>query len=219
MAFQPGELTAQIDAVLGQYEVAQRESGYDDLSDLGDARLAELASRVRTTIGRLVPVGSQYLEEAMRLDGDADFHRLPRLVGILRSLRADVQAGWLTTVKELIHADTFDDFLEMAEELLAAGYEDASAVVGGSVLEAHLRLLCEGAGVETRRGDGGFVKADTLNADLVKAGVYNKNQQKQITAWLGIRNSAAHGHYDEYSREDVIQLLRSVRQILATLPA
>ena len=33
--------------------------------------------------------------------------------------------------------------LEMAEHLLAADYKDAAAVLGGGVLEEHLRQLCK----------------------------------------------------------------------------
>jgi hypothetical protein len=43
------------------------------------------------------------------------------LVGILGALRADYEAGYLSTVEELIHADVFGDFLDMARYLLHEG--------------------------------------------------------------------------------------------------
>jgi hypothetical protein len=36
------------------------------------------------------------------------------------------------------------------------------------------------------------VKAETLKADLRKAGAFSQIQEKQITYWLGVRNSAPH---------------------------
>ncbi len=37
-----------------------------------------------------------------------------------------------------------------------------------------------------------------MNADLKAAGVYNGLEAKQVTAWLAIRNAAAHGNYGDY---------------------
>ena len=95
----------------------------------------------------------------------------------------------------------------MSTELLQKGFKDAAAVLCGSVLESHLRLLCSKHGVPTATASGAPKKADVMNADLVKAAVYNKLQQKQVTADLGIRNSAAHGKYDEHASGDVTGML------------
>ena len=57
-------------------------------------------------------------------------------------------------------------------------------------------------------------KADVMNADLAKLNVYSGLYQKQIIAWLGIRNSAAHGKYDEYSVEEVKLMLQGIRQFI-----
>lgn len=53
-----------------------------------------------------------------------------------------------------------------------------------------------------------------MNADLAKAGVYNKLQQKRITALADIRNSAAHGKPDEFSENDVTTMIRDIEQFL-----
>lgn len=82
----------------------------------------------------------------------------------------------------------------MADHLTANGHKDAAAVLAGSTLEAHLRQLCSKQGVSTTFS-GIPMKVDTINAELVKAGAYSKLDQKNITAWLGLRNDAAHGNY------------------------
>jgi len=61
----------------------------------------------------------------------------------LRALRADYVAGNLQSVIEIVHADAFADFLDMADYLLQRGYKDAAAVLAGSVLEEHLRKLAK----------------------------------------------------------------------------
>lgn len=127
-------------------------------------------------------------------------------IAILESIRTEVENGWLYKIKELVEAEFFADFLEMASHLLENHYKDASAVIAGSVLEEKLRLLCTKNGIDTSEiKDGKSIpkKSERLNESLAKADIYTKLQQKQITAWLAIRNSAAHGDYSDYSISDV----------------
>ena len=44
-------------------------------------------------------------------------------------------------------------------------------------------------------------KTDRMNSELTKAEAYSKLDQKSVTAWLDLRNKAAHGKYDEYDLE------------------
>ena len=62
-------------------------------------------------------------------------------------------------------------------------------------------------------------KADVMNSDLTKEGVYPKTQQKQVTAWLGIRNDAAHGHYDKYTNDQVNLMLIGLTDFFVRYPA
>ena len=58
-----------------------------------------------------------------------------------------------------------------------------------------------------------------MNADLASAGVYNKLDQKSVTAWLDLRNKAAHGHYSEYTADQVSNMLSSVLEFTARVAA
>jgi len=44
-------------------------------------------------------------------------------------------------------------------------------------------------------------------------------EQKSVTAWLDLRNKAAHGHYDDYDHQQVAALIRDVREFLIRNPA
>ena len=57
-------------------------------------------------------------------------------------------------------------------------------------------------------------KLTHLNDELAKAGVYNKLQQKQITALADIRNNAAHGDYDQFTKEDVIRMIQDIERFI-----
>ena len=203
MAILKETVLAQIDAALTAHGEARRRSQYDDLSDLGDAATSEMITRLGATIDRLAPTNSQYRENAkasLKSLGADHAGNIPVLAGILRALRTDFAAGYLQRVEQLVQADLFADFLEMADHLLDQGYKDPSAVLAGGVLEEQLRTLCFRNGIAIIAG-GKPKKADTMNAELAGAQVYNKLDQKSVTAWLDLRNKAAHGQYTEYGTE------------------
>ncbi|MFO0321656.1 MAG: hypothetical protein ACK504_04420 [Bacteroidota bacterium] len=140
-------------------------------------------------------------------------------VNILQSIRHEIDQDWLITIQQLISAEIFSDFLEMARHLLDLKYKDPSAVMIGSVLEEHLRQLCKNHNVDLaflRGTDSIPKKAEVINADLVKANVYNVMVQKNITAWLDLRNKAAHGKYGEYAIENVELMYHGVVNFIAT---
>lgn len=141
-----------------------------------------------------------------------------KCIAVLRAMRSEIEGGWLFSIKGLITAEVFADFIEMAEHLLDAGYKDPAAVMCGGVLEEHLRQLCLKHKIETvilRDGKEVPKKADTLNADLARAEIYTKLDQKMIIGWLDLRNKAAHGQYDEYTADQVKNLLSSVVEFTA----
>lgn len=138
--------------------------------------------------------------------------------GILNAAKKEIDGGWLVTVKGLVSAEIFSDFLEMVEHLLQEGYKDPAAVMAGSVLEEHLRQLCnrEGVPFEDEKSDKvSPKKADRLNNDLASAGVYNKLDQKSVTSWLDLRNKAAHGKYTEYTKEQVELMYQGVANFIS----
>jgi len=51
--------------------------------------------------------------------------------------------------------------------------------------------------------------------DLAKLGVFNKMRADQLRAWMKTRNSAAHGHPDEFSDTDVDLMVKGVRDFVA----
>lgn len=123
----------------------------------------------------------------------------------------------MVSLKGLISADVFADFLEIADYLLSEDYKDPAAVMIGSVLEEHLRQLCQKSGIGIEFASKGSMrpkKADRLNSELTKKEIYNKLEQKSITAWLDLRNKAAHGQYDEYTKDQVSFMLQGVRDFI-----
>ncbi len=148
------------------------------------------------------------------------------LRGVLQGLQKDVEAGYLESLTQRIHANVFSDLLESAEHLALEdnnGYKDAAAVLAGGVLEQHIRKLCEHHNIPTEhtnnRGELVPTKIDSLNAQLVKVGAYNKTDQGAVTNWYRIRTDAAHARYDQYTTEQVRILIDGLRSFIARNPA
>ncbi len=159
-------------------------------------------SFVKSVLGEYHPY---YLELAGKFE-NASATYAKRIVGVLNGLRAELDSGWLDSLRGIVSAEIFTDFMGMAEHLLEENYKDPAAVIVGSVLEGHLRTLSTSHGLpisQMKDGRPVVLKAETLNAALCKADVYNLTRQKAITAWLDIRNNAAHGKYGEYTKEQV----------------
>ena len=138
--------------------------------------------------------------------------------GILKSIKREIDNGYLTTLKRIVSAEIFTDFLEMAEHLLEEKYKDPAAVMIGSVLEEHLRQLCQKNSIKTFlvKNDKEIPKkAGLLNSELSSSLVYNKLDQKIITSWLDLRNKAAHGHYNDYNIDQVKLMYQGVMDFIS----
>lgn len=142
------------------------------------------------------------------------YHETENGKGILLSVNEEIENGWINTLMGLVTAEIFTNFIEMAEHLLEQNYKDAAAVIIGSTLEEQLRNLCIQNSIlivrKNYNGKEAKLTSDQMNIELVKAGVYNKIVQKEITSWLAIRNSASHGHYSDYEKNQVHQMLAGV---------
>lgn len=211
----------QLNAVITEYESAflqsKSYSEYEDISRvLSESQISELQTRCISAIERVSGSRSIYsirAREVGKKEGVMYGH-VAKQIGVAKGLLYDIQNGHLKSLEEIIHGDLFSDFLEMASHLVEQGYKDPAAVMAGSTLEIHLRKLCVKNDIDILKEDGKPKKADSLNAELARAGVYEKLDQKGVTAWLDLRNKAAHGEYDEYTKEQVELLIENVRNFI-----
>jgi hypothetical protein len=139
------ELLAQLDDVLAEFGALLKRSKHDDISDLPEVEVTRFVTRARAAIDRVAGRPSPYVDQCDRIfkEGGYSGYLARALAGVVQSLHADVGAGYVRSQRELLHAELFADFLEMAQHLLNEGYKDAAAVISGSSLEAHLRQLCQ----------------------------------------------------------------------------
>ncbi|HNP69294.1 MAG TPA: hypothetical protein PKH16_15415 [Aequorivita sp.] len=202
--------------IAGQVLTTKRTSDFDSYvssEQFNEFRSASL-SFLRNTFGTDHPFYAEFNKQAK----EASPYDTEEGRGILKAVKQEIDGGWLFTVKGLISAEIFSDFLEMAEYLLKEGYKDPAAVMAGSVLEEHIRQLClrNSIPIETiKDGKPNPKKADLMNSELASANIYNKLDQKSITSWLDLRNKAAHGQYLEYTKEQVELMYQGVTNFIS----
>jgi hypothetical protein len=178
----------------------------------------EIRASALNLLARTAGEQSVYYRELL---GNPNFD-MRLMVGVITAAMTDYREGFMADAKLLVSAEVFADFLVQAEVLLEQDYKDAAAVIIGAVLEDGLRRVCLSKGIEPIRKEGRAVSPERAGADdwangLTKAGVLTAIQKKEIDAKREIRNSAAHGKFNEYTKDDVVAFHEFVQRLLATL--
>ena len=217
------EFADQLKMLIQDYDECFSDERWGSIHSASHGDIEEFMTQSLAAIDRIVPPSSVYGQRVANIlnQGSSDGYKLNVIIGVIRALYKDIDRGFVQRFSTMIRGEVFDDFLDMANHLLDQGYKDAAAVISGSSLESHLRQLCMNHSIDTERQTNSGkrpVSADTMNVNLARAGVYNVNQQKNITFCLDIRNSAAHGKYDEYDDQQVVLMIDSVRHFIARNP-
>ena len=140
---------------------------------------------------------------------------------ILRGIRDNYVNGFYDGLEQLIVANISADYMEQAEALLGEGitgqYDHVpAAVLCGAVLEDALRRLCQKQTppIATTKNNGQKKTMEPLIQDLQKAQVFNKLVADHLRSWAKIRNYAAHGEFNQFTKEQVDQMIAGVKHFL-----
>lgn len=219
------DLIARIEVLIeegGRVAASGRKDSSYEVFYVDNALMSGFRAGSLSYISKVFGTAHSHFTEFDKCSNVARLANAKASVAILQAIKAEISSGWLTSIKSLITSELFSDFLDMATHFLDSGYKDPAAVMIGSVLEEHLRQLClkNEIEIEELKYEKQVPKsADRLNNDLSRAEIYTKLDQKQITAWLDIRNNAAHGKYEKYSVEQVKAFLDGVLNFMIRIPS
>jgi len=211
--------------------IKQLKNIFDELKERIERKLpfdefiaSKTITRISAAISRIAGGDSEYYKslEKVIIKYDTYPNDILSILGVAEALLKDIEEGYLKTLTQLVHDDIFSDFLEMADYLLDEGFKDASAVIAGSTLEEHLRKLCLKNNIGVTFISSGKDKpkqASKMNQELYSKKTIKKGDMMQITAWLDIRNNAAHGKYNEYSKDKVELMILGIRAFISNYPA
>lgn len=130
------------------------------------------------------------------------------VIKVLRGFIRFVEHGLLKgiSIERKAQTDVVSDFLEQAQTLLDSTevHPAAPTVVIGAALEEFLRNWIEEAGIDL---GGQKPSLDSYKNVLREAELITKQDAKDITAWGGLRNHAAHGEWEEVSDKTRVSLM------------
>lgn len=210
------ELIQEVQSIISLSKIKHHEYGsYETLGEDGDAQYLSWKIKSKTLLRLSCGENSIHFENFLESEKPQNFDNktqvIKRLTPILIAAYDDFKNGFLISFKQIVQAEVFDSELEQAKSLLESGYKNPSAVIAGVVLETAIKELSLNHGIELERK-----KLTHLNDELAKLGVYNKLQQKRITALADIRNNAAHGDYDQFTKDDVTGMIEDIERFLLT---
>lgn len=133
---------------------------------------------------------------------------IQRVREILEAFIRYVESGLLqgTSIQRKTQIDVVSDFLDQANTLLDSKEVHAAAptVIIGAALEEFLRNWIEEVGLELGGQKPGL---DSYKNILRDAELITKQDAKDITAWGGLRNHAAHGEWEEVEDKNRISIM------------
>jgi hypothetical protein len=209
----------QVPRVVSSWDDEERAPQYH--TEKSDEDISRANTLILSALAKFSPPRLPYIAQTQKIVDHAglsnDYTR-EHLVGILKALLFEYENGTLKGIEELVHADLFSDFLAMARHLLDKGFKDPAAVMAAGVFEQHLHQLARKFDVPTTQSDK-HRNAQAINENLAKAGAYQGDMQKEVTAKLAFRNYAAHGEWTKYEPSQVALFIDWVSFFMQRFPA
>ncbi|MGD2093250.1 MAG: hypothetical protein PVH61_44225 [Candidatus Aminicenantes bacterium] len=165
-----------------------------------------LAARAREFLRVHVGEESEFYNSIFFLDDKKPDGKA--FANILRNFQEYIRDGFSTDFTPLQEAEqnVVSDFLNQARLLLEDKkvHPAAACVLIGATLEEFLRNWAEGESLKL-----GNRKPSISNyaALLTSKGLINKQDNKDILSWGGLRNDAAHGKWDEINNRERAKLM------------
>ena len=117
--------------------------------------------------------------------------------------------GYLVGREFMIAGEVFDSLLSQSKSYLVNDNKDIAAILARIVLEDALKRLARNEGI-----DDSF-KTSRINDELRNRERYPQVRWRSIQTWLDVGNTAAHGRFNEFTKEDVASAVSGIEQFLA----
>jgi hypothetical protein len=142
-------------------------------------------------------------------------------IQFLKAISDDFDQGLFDDIGTQIEAEIAADYLGQAKTLVESELREQissapAAVLYGAVLEKCLRSMCEQLSPPepTILNNGKPLTLNPLIDALRKRGAFNELMAKHLRAWADIRNSAAHGRFEEFTTDQVKAMVSGIELFL-----
>jgi hypothetical protein len=158
--------------------------------------------------------GNVYYSECQRLreklGADMSLNVLiPSMYSLLLSISDEYKHGLLGGPEYIYAIESFEGFLDHAEELLTLGRVKASSVLASIVLEDTIKKLGKRHSVVVEKEK----LEQAINA-LKTKGILKSGKAKQLKACADVRNQALHADFEDIAPRSVRTLIDEVKDLL-----
>ncbi len=142
-------------------------------------------------------------------------------VSFLKSVKTEIQNGFLDNLALQIESEVLADYLAQAASILKGEKNEfahiPAAVLAGASLEKTLKTLCDTLipPEPVLNEKNAPLGMSALIDALKKREVFNEVQAEQLRFLAAIRNSAAHGNFQEFDRQQVKMMIEGVRRFIS----
>ena len=191
------------DALIAQAERMSRLAGEISGADAPDGVKAQVCEFLRVFAGPK----SAFYKAASEVAGYPEYQG-QRLTTILDNFVEFVRAGLHADVspERKAQLDVVSDFLGQARALLDERgiHPGAPAVLAGAALEEFLRTWVDAESLSLGSRKPGI---DAYAGALREAELIDRQDAKDIVAWGGLRNHAAHGEWDQVADKNRVAIM------------
>jgi Domain of unknown function (DUF4145) len=203
------------------FRESPRNQNVRTYEDIDQSALTQWNIHYQSLLEQIIPLNSVQRKLVDLKNSYSIKSHLSERIAALKAIKEQFEHGFLEDIALQIELEIASDYMGQAEKLLSEGQSGKfdhvpAAVLSGAILEKTLRSLCDKQTppVPTINGNG---KPHTLNLlidEMKKAGIFNELKAKQLRALADIRNAAAHGEFDKFTRSDVEQMIKGINDFL-----
>ena len=132
-----------------------------------------------------------------------------KVLGTLISISNLHKKELLTNPKYVFLAESFDDFIQYAEDYYNDEKIKESGVLVGVVLEDTIKNIGEKNGINRDQ------KIDQIISALKKTQVFNGSMAKRVRSWYDVRHNALHADWDNLKLEHIGEAIKGCRELLS----
>ncbi|MDK9705989.1 MAG: hypothetical protein OEL83_02960 [Desulforhopalus sp.] len=216
------ELIAQLAAILttGEKVLATETTGSQQKSLVSEEKFHDFRISALSYLSRVFGPDSTYHQSFKSEVTHSTASRTRRGIGILTAAEKDLQGDWLETTRGAISRDVLTDMLRQARTQMEERNLRAATIIAGAVLEKHLRDICIAAGIKIHneiQGKAVGKKGLQLTGEAYKRKLYERQENKEVIAWLELFAKAAEAKSDDLPAEQVKNMVSGVLSFLTKI--
>jgi hypothetical protein len=132
-----------------------------------------------------------------------------KAAAILAAIMTDVDHGLFKSIANEATAGAFDDLLDHAAQFLKDVRIDVAGVIAGVAFEDTMRRARAANNIEPPD-----ISIEDLISAFAKTGYLSGIEAKRARAAAGLRTSATHARWDEFTKSDVESCIHFTRQFI-----